>query len=69
MAQRKHSDMFLEKKWNELADVPFAEGDMTNLSLEHDWWLFNKGTNRETIWHYFDKTIPKEWRGYYMTTK
>lgn len=52
---QKFSDEFLEKKWNELADIPFDEaGTQSGLVLAEDWWLFQKGTDREDIWRLFD---------------
>ena len=51
----KKVDRFLLSKWDELSDIPFADpGVEFDLILEEDWWIFPKGTERETIWHYFD---------------
>ena len=47
-------DVLNEEKWRELADVPFEENEHGLLVLENDWLHFNKGTNREEIWHWFN---------------
>lgn len=53
-------DICLETKWYELADVPFDESDTASgLVLAQDWWGFPKGTDREDIWHVFDKFYSK----------
>ena len=55
----QHTDKFLEKKWKELTDIPFKENEELELILEHKWWLFKAGTDRETIWQFFDKNHSK----------
>ena len=53
-------DAKLEKKWEELEDVPFDEsGSPSDLILAVDWWIFPKGERREDIWLYFDKQHSK----------
>lgn len=53
-------DICLEAKWHELSDVPFDEADTASgLVLAEDWWGFPKGTDREDIWHVFDKFYSK----------
>lgn len=53
----------IEKLWQKLEDVPFAEdetsGDSSGLVLDCDWFLWKKGTTRDTIWHWFDKHHSK----------
>ena len=50
------SDAILEEKWCELTDIPFDSADTdTGLALSSDWWIFNKGADLETVWHFFDQ--------------
>ena len=49
----------LEDKWRELADVPFDHAENGDLVLAFKWWLFDKGTEREEIWKYFDEHHSK----------
>ena len=53
------NDKETEKLWQELEDVPFVEdetsGDSCGLILDCDWFLWKKGTTRDTIWHWFDE--------------
>ena len=52
-------DTYLEEKWDELADVPFDENEEGELLLEGNWFMFDKGTSRDEIWHWFDKRHSK----------
>lgn len=52
-------DEELEKLWDELSDVPFDENEDGELVLTEDWYCFDAGTEREEIWHYFDKRHSK----------
>lgn len=54
-------DRLLEFKWDELEDIPFItdENGIEILDTENDWWLFEKGTEKDTIWHYFDEEHSK----------
>lgn len=57
--EQKYIDDFLEKKWRELADVPFKEVDSEEI-LDGKYWDFVKGvTTKEDIWHYFDNNHSK----------
>ena len=57
---KKLSDADLEKKWEELSDIPFDEADTpSGLILAQDWWIFPKGTDREDIWRHFDNAHSK----------
>lgn len=52
-------DSYLEKKWNELKDIPFIEVDKEQI-LDGEYWDFAKGvTSNEDIWHYFDQNYSK----------
>ncbi len=55
----KFRDSFVEKKWDELTDVPFDEGEDGTLRLASKWYLFPKGTDRDAIWNWFDKNHSK----------
>lgn len=37
--------------WDELADVTVDENDC----IEKDWYIFEKGTNKIDIWHWFEE--------------
>lgn len=47
-------DETIEDLWKELGDVPFDEEENGELILAEDWFIFDKGTEREDIWHWFD---------------
>jgi hypothetical protein len=50
-----YMDAELEKRWDELSDVPFDDADSpSGLILADEWWIFPKGADREDIWKYFD---------------
>lgn len=50
------TDKQVEQKWIELEDILFDEDeDDKELYLHDNWFLFNKGTHREDIWHWFDQ--------------
>lgn len=52
-------DTYLEEKWDELIDIPFYEGEDGEHLLEGNWFMFDKGTSRDEIWHWFDKRHSK----------
>ena len=54
----KLDDIEIEKLWNELTDIPFDESE-NDLVLSEDWFVFDKGTEREDIWHWFDEHHSK----------
>lgn len=47
-------DEIVEDLWKELGDVPFDEEENGELILAEGWFIFDKGTDRDTIWHWFD---------------
>lgn len=51
----KNPDKPFEDKWREFEDVLLDEDEC----LVNNWWLFEKGTHREEIWHYFDEHHTK----------
>lgn len=54
-----YNDEYLEQKWAELEDVAVDENERGELLLANDWWLFEKGTDREDIWKFFDEHHSK----------
>lgn len=44
----------LEKLWGKFADVPINNDD----KIEEDFYLWEKGTDRFYIWHWFDEKLP-----------
>lgn len=53
--EQKDIDLFLETMWRELEDVPVDENESGELILAEDWYQFKAGTERDEIWHWFDK--------------
>jgi hypothetical protein len=49
-------DSLIEDLWKTLSDVPMNP-DTEN--MEEEWFIFPKGTNRETIWYWFDENHSK----------
>ena len=49
-------DLILEQVWKELGDIPM---DPETEKIEEDFYIFPKGTDREEIWHWFDKRHSK----------
>lgn len=52
-------DREIEKLWDELEDVPMYEDENYELCLDVDWQGWSKGTDVETIWHWFDENHSK----------
>lgn len=44
----------LKKMWEEFADTPINFED----EIEVDFYLWEKGTYRLNIWHWFDEKLP-----------
>jgi hypothetical protein len=44
----------LKKMWEEFADTPINFED----EIEVDFYLWEKGTYRFNIWHWFDEKLP-----------
>lgn len=53
------TDVLAEKLWEEFEDVLFVEEESGTLVLSSEWNGFNAGTDRETIWRWFDKQHSK----------
>lgn len=56
MSARHWTDEELEKLWEELGDVPM---DPETECLEEAFFIWEKGTDREDIWHWFDERHSK----------
>ena len=52
-------DEVIEQLWEELEDVSFNENGSGSLILDEDWFIFDKGTEREDIWYWFDEYHSK----------
>lgn len=48
-------DETIEQLWKELGNIPFDENEKGELILAEDWFIFDKSTEREDIWHWFDE--------------
>ena len=48
-------EALLKDAWKTLTDIPIDPDEKT----EVDWFIFPAGTDRETIWHWFDERYPK----------
>ncbi len=44
----------LKKMWKEFADTPINFDD----EIEEDFYLWEKGSYRFNIWHWFDEKLP-----------
>lgn len=53
------TDLVTESLWEEFEDVLFIEEENGTLVLASDWNEFEAGTDREAIWHCFDKQHSK----------
>ena len=54
------TDTQLEDMWGDLTDIPFDEANVPgDMILAVDWCGFPKGTDRETIWLFFDRHHSK----------
>ena len=49
-------DSLLEDLWKTLTDIPM---NPETEDMDEDWFIFPKGTNRESIWHWFDEQHSK----------
>ncbi|MBI4680902.1 MAG: hypothetical protein HY753_06790 [Nitrospirae bacterium] len=44
----------LKKLWKELEEIPVDSNDC----IERDFYLWQKGTDKLEIWHWFDEGLP-----------
>ena len=63
LCKNEIDDTKVEKLWEEFEDVLFVEDkdsdDSCYLVLSDDWQGWLKGTNRDTIWYWFDEHHSK----------
>ena len=52
-------DDIVEKMWNEFLQVPLNEISKGVYVLKNNWKYWKEGTNRETIWNWFDRHYSK----------
>lgn len=52
-------DKRVEKLWNMLEDISFVEDKFGELLLDEDFYIWTKGTDRESIWYWFDEHFSK----------
>ena len=52
----EETDALMEKYWAEFVDVPM---DPDTETMEEDFLHFPAGTDRETIWHWFDERYSR----------
>jgi hypothetical protein len=53
------ADREIEKLWDKFIDIPFNEDEDGELVLAEAWSGFEKGTDRVSIWHWFDEQHSK----------
>lgn len=49
-------DIFLEILWSEFSNIPVNEDDDT---IDESFYIWNKGTDKMDIWHWFDNKYSK----------
>lgn len=52
------TDGLIQDLWKSFSNVPFDDGEK-DLVLGQDWFIFEKGTEREDIWQWFDAYYSK----------
>ena len=52
------TDDLIQDLWKCFSNVPFDDGEK-DLVLGQDWFIFEKGTEREDIWQWFDSHYSK----------
>ena len=52
------TDELIQDLWKSFSNVPFDDGEK-DLVLGQDWFIFEKGTEREDIWQWFDSHYSK----------
>lgn len=52
-------DSYIEEKWKELEDVTFNESPTKDLILNSDWFIFEKGTDKDNIHKWFNENHTK----------
>lgn len=54
-----YADRVVEKLWDEFKNVSLKESSKREYVLQEKWHDFPIGTNRETIWNWFDQRYSK----------
>lgn len=54
-----YTDSVIESLWNDFKNAIFRETAKGEYVLQETWRDFPSGTNRETIWNWFDKIYSK----------
>ena len=49
-------DNTLDIMWEKFGDIPVDENGIT---IEQDFYIWKKGTNKEDIWHWFDNRLEE----------
>jgi len=57
--KKRNRDKELELLWNDLKDIPCIENDDSKLVIDVDFEYFDKGTNVEYLWNWFDENHTK----------
>jgi len=57
--QNVYTDKEIEKKWAELEDVPTYYDKEEKQRLSNDWWMWEKDTEIDEIWEWFDMAHSK----------
>lgn len=57
----QYNDSRLEKIWEDFGDVliDYDNEDYPDGIIEEDWFIFEAGTDRMEIWHWFDEHYSK----------
>ena len=59
MELSNYADRVVEKLWEDFKNVVFKETSKREYVLQEKWYDFPCGTNRETIWNWFDQRYSK----------
>lgn len=59
-SDEKLSDYLVEKLWEDFEDVLFVEDTNKSLLLSSNWFIFESGTLRDEIWHWFNEHHSKK---------
>ena len=51
---KEYYDDTLDKLWEELSDIPL---DNTGKKIDKNFYIWEKGTSKEDIWHWFDERV------------
>ncbi|MCD4793704.1 MAG: hypothetical protein K8R54_10745 [Bacteroidales bacterium] len=57
--KKRNRDKELELLWDELKNVPCVENEDSELVIDENFEYFDKGTDVESIWNWFDENHTK----------